>query len=220
MELLKKMDLSKGGSTTAISAVEALTSEPDLLDDSSVHAALDVLTNSTVVDIPPKVAVNAVSSLSNILTANKMNESAEVEGKKEKSEKKHTSKKIMRAAESILDSVDVGKEPFVVSTPLVKAKKQILSSEGVKSSDNVGFRMLSLGTKDPSGKKSPSKKKIKKSGKKPRPEIKPTASSSVPKGVAASVASFAVNTYSWNEDLEGKAAGGTASLTIKKGREH
>lgn len=74
MDMLLNVSSGEIESSSTISAVNAITSDPDMLTEESSNKALDLLDMSSGNDLTPESAENGMTSLSNLVCAFKINE--------------------------------------------------------------------------------------------------------------------------------------------------
>lgn len=172
----------EGNEDAAISAVTALTGDPDLVSEDAADSALSVLLNTSGGTLSSDSATTAVSALNSVFSAttahSRVNKASSENRSEARAREKLVSQQVLSVASSLLDSVQVGEGGFSINTTLIKAQKHSLAHLRRRMSVS-GRRLQQLAsTEDGSGLSMSSDA---------------LGSLNAPSGTTVSVASFAVN---------------------------
>jgi hypothetical protein len=169
-----------GDSEIIISAVSAITTDPDLLSLDTSNKALEIISQSSKRGpLKHESAKEGMTSLSNLVTVFKLNEMNAGESFGLKKSYLAT----MDAARSVLDAVTSCEKPFHADSDIISAAKHSFEGGQVNATDGSGISFERMG------------------GDKATP-------------VCANIASFSVNTYSWDTTVKNSMASGTTSINL------
>lgn len=113
--------------TSVLSAVSAITTDPDLVSLESSKKVLDIIQESVKFeeDLTPENAMAGVTTVSNLACAFKLNENELGE-----ESLKENWLRTMDAANSVLDAVQSCDQPFAVDSDIIKASKNKFGLQG------------------------------------------------------------------------------------------
>lgn len=125
-----------GDQEIILSAVSAITTDPDLLTPSTSYKAIKIILKNSMNHLRHTSAKQGMDSLSNIVAAFKIHEMTKGE---KLSNQKSSYLATMEAARSVLDAVSSCDKPFNADTDIISAVKHSFDGGEVSAGDGTSF---------------------------------------------------------------------------------